>query len=211
LISSVELLFANTVAGKMVDQFFAPRPIKVFYIPSGAMWPTLPVGTELIVNQMIPNSQIRVGDILTFIDPKDADTIHIFRLMGVAGDKIQIKHGNVFINGVMLIREKVADKVGTNHFGKDITVPCYIETNKRTPYEVCQIDNDDGVFSNTKEYIVPSSHLFFLGDNRDNSSDSRLSTESGGIGYVPIENLTGKAYFALYPRDLGYLYKSILQ
>jgi signal peptidase I len=75
-------------------------------------------------------------------------------------------------------------------------------------YQVCQIDGDDGVFSNTRVYVVPPSHLFFVGDNRDNSSDSRLSADQGGTGYVPIDSVIGKAYFVLYPKQLGYLYKS---
>lgn len=201
-----EILLGSTVSDK-VDRIskLTRFPVRLFNIPSGAMWPALPVGTELAINQMVPESQLRVGDIVVF----DNDgTPWIKRIVAVGGDKVKLNHGRVFVNDRMLERDKAPDRAGLNHFEKPINVACYIERNKQSKYEICQIDGDDGTFSNTKEYVVPEGFLFVMGDNRDNSADSRLSVDQGGIGFVPIDKVIGKAYFVLYPRQLGYLYKN---
>ena len=202
----LSFMLQDTVAGKMLDQFYAPRPIRLFNMPSGHMWPNLPVGAEVIANQMAPNSQLKVGDVVVFNKPAD-DYPGVQRIVAMGGDRIKLSHGRVVINGAMLNREKIVDRIYENYFGKPISVPCYIETNKLSKYEICQIDNDEGTLSDTEEVTVPNDHLFLLGDNRENASDSRLSLQQGGIGFVPINNVIGKLYFALYPKELGYLYK----
>jgi signal peptidase I len=204
-----QILFGSTVSDKFdrIDKL-TRFPIRLFNIPSGSMWPALPVGTELVVNQMIPESQLRVGDIVVF----DNDgTPWIKRIVAVGGDKVKLNHGRVFVNDRMLERDEVPDRAGLDHFEKPIRAPCYIERNKQSKCEICHIDGDDGTFSNTKEYVVPEGFLFLMGDNRDNSADSRLSVDQGGIGFVPIDKVIGKAYFVLYPRQMGYLYKGSQQ
>ena len=138
-------------------------------------------------------SEPKRGDIIVFKLPSDGQTDYIKRLIGLPGDKIQVQKGRLIINGEMVPREEIAPFPTVNHFGKPEEAPHYIETLPGgVKHQIIQIDGDDGTFDNTKVYEVPPGHYFMMGDNRDNSSDSRLSGDQGGVGYVPFENLIGR-------------------
>ncbi len=188
-----------------------------FNIPSGSLVPTLLVGDYLFVSkyaygyshfslpgfldlapQAMPGrifaSQPKRGDIIVFKLPSDGQTDYIKRLIGLPGDKIQVIHARLFINGVEAPREQIAPFATVNHFGKPEEAPQYIETLPNgVKHRIIQIDGDEGTFDNTKVYEVPPGHYFMMGDNRDNSSDSRLAGDQGGVGYVPFVNLIGRA------------------
>ena len=187
-----------------------------FNIPSGSLVPTLLVGDYLFVSKyaygyshyslpgfldLFPSamegrifaSQPKRGDIIVFKLPSDGQTDYIKRLIGLPGDKIQVQHGRLFINGQEVPREQIAPYPTLSHFGRPEEAPHYIETLPGgVKHEIIQIDGDEGAYDNTKVYEVPPGHYFMMGDNRDNSSDSRIAGDQGGVGYVPFENLIGR-------------------
>ena len=190
-----------------------------FTIPSASMEPNLLQGDYIIVSKYsygwsrhsIPLSpplfQGRIlahepqrGDIIVFKLPRDNHTDYIKRLIGLPGDRIDVKGGVVYINGKPVPRKFLGSDSVESDYGFLRNVQHFQETlpNGRT-----YVTNDfgpDGDLDNKSGYIVPEGHYFFMGDNRDNSSDSRLPPEVG-VGYVPAENLVGKAQIILLSWD----------
>lgn len=174
-----------------------------FSIPSGSMMPTLLVGDYLFVSKWsygfskysIPfspplfegrllGSAPDRGDVVVFRKPHEEETDYIKRLIGLPGDRIQVRDGVLSINGKPVPREAVGEFVADD----GTTVPQYRET---LPNGVSYLTLDlspSSAGDNTREFVVPDGHYFMMGDNRDNSLDSRFD-----VGYVPFENLVGKA------------------
>ena len=91
-------------------------------------------------------------------------------------------------------REAIQKVTTTDQFGNDVEVPTYAETLPGgVTHRIIQRDGDNGFYSNTPVYEVPQGDYFMMGDNRDNSTDSRVAPEQGGVGYVPFENFVGRA------------------
>ena len=178
-----------------------------FTIPSGSMMPTLLVGDYIFVNKFAygyskyslpfsPNlfsgrilaSDPKRGDVIVFRLPTDPEVDYIKRLVGLPGDRIQMINGVLQINGQPV--PKQADGTFTSDYRLDpgADVPVFRETldNGVTYDTLDQSPNSRG--DNTREFVVPAGHYFFMGDNRDNSLDSRFD-----VGYVPAENLVGRA------------------
>jgi signal peptidase I len=179
-------------------------PVQLFYTPTASMAPTLPIGTEFIVNREIPLSQLRPGDLVTYYVPHEARTF-VQRIVGRGGDKIQMIDGVLQINGKPVKREPADDYVGIGESGSGIQhIKRWKETlpNGASYFTLDLVDN--GPLDNMPLHTVPPGHYFMMGDNRDNVLDSRSADR---IGDVPGRNIIGKAYFILYPRDRGYLYK----
>ena len=151
-----------------------------FTIPSASMEPTLFQGDYIIVFKL----------------PRDPHMDYIKRLIGLPGDKVQIKHGTVFINDKP-IPQKPAGTTTIDLGGFQQKADRLIETmpNGKT-YTTYQVNPDDPA-ENTDVYQVPKGEYFFMGDNRDNSLDSRFPPENDGVGFVPAENLEGKAQLIL--------------
>ena len=188
---------------------FAYEP---FSIPSGSMVPTLLVGDYLFVSKLtygysrfsiafgLPVFKGRIffheperGDVVVFKLPRDNSTDYIKRVIGVPGDHIQMKEGRLYINDEMVHRERLDDYVARTRSGEEVAYRQYDETLPGGVVHRIAEEMDDGPLDNTQIFIVPEEKYFVMGDNRDNSLDSRVSPEDGGVGYVPVENFVGKA------------------
>jgi signal peptidase I len=137
------------------------------------------------------------GDVVVFRLPRDTSTDYIKRIIGLPGDQIQVKEGLLYINGVPVKRERAPDFVETEEEASAAPVKRWKETlpNGVSYYTLDLVDN--GFADNTEVYTVPPGHYFMMGDNRDNSTDSRFSQ----VGMVPFENIVGKAqiiFFSVY-------------
>jgi signal peptidase I len=209
-------------------QMFLFQP---FNIPSGSMEHTLRVGDYLFVSKwsygysrysfsnkilgidkgIIPFSgriwgaDPKRGDIVVFRKPHEEDIDYIKRVIGLPGDKIQVKQGELYINGEEIKRtfDKDFDDVdyrGDREIGKQ-----YTETLPNgISYHILKLRDGTvplmGGFdpNNTQIYEVPPGHYFMMGDNRDNSADSRFLSD---VGYVPAENLIGKAQIIFFSHE----------
>ena len=184
-----------------------------FNIPSGSLIPTLLIGDYLFVSKysygyskysfpFSPNlfsgrilgTPPKRGDVAVFKLPLDNSTDYIKRVIGLPGDKIQLLNARLYINGQIVPREPTQKITTPDQFGQDVEVPTYTETLPGgVTHLIIQRDGDNGYYSNTAVYEVPQGDYFMMGDNRDNSTDSRVSPEQGGVGYVPFENFVGRA------------------
>ncbi len=212
---AVELLKAMFFAA-VIAVFIRSFLFEPFNIPSGSMLPTLLVGDYLFVEKYsygyskysfpgdlirfdgrIMESQPKRGDVAVFRQPKHPEIDYIKRLIGLPGDKIQMKEGRLYINGTIVERDF---KDSENYKDDDIysVYSKYIETLpngvKHYIYEL----SDDGPLDNTPEYTVPPGMYLAMGDNRDQSQDSRVMDQ---VGFVPAENLIGRAAFIFYSTE----------
>lgn len=185
-----------------------------FNIPSGSMKETLLVGDYLFVSKYsygyshysfpfspplfsgrILGSAPDRGDVVVFRLPKDDSTDYIKRVIGLPGDRIRMLDGLLHINGMPVKRERISDYIETEETERATRVKRWRETlpNGVTYTTLDLIDN--GFYDNTQEYAVPTGHYFMMGDNRDNSTDSRVLSQ---VGYVPFENLIGRAQIIFF-------------
>jgi signal peptidase I len=178
-----------------------------FSIPSGSMRPTLLEGDYLFVTKWaygysrhslpfspdifsgrIWDTAPERGDVAVFKFPPNPSLDYIKRIVGLPGDRIQMKGGQLFINGTGVPREKVGQIDNPDITEVDRPVDVYRETLPNgVSYDTLDLSTN-GIGDDTREFVVPPGHYFAMGDNRDNSSDSRFT-----VGFVPEENLVGRA------------------
>lgn len=188
-----------------------------FNIPSASMVPTLLVGDYLFVSKysygysryslplglpLIPGRVLASlperGDVAVFKLPTDNKTDYIKRIIGLPGDRIQVKAGILHINDQPVQRERIEDLVQRDGLGNTARLTQYIETlPSGRKHRIIEI-SDHAPADDTIVFQVPSGHLFAMGDNRDNSQDSRYLN---AVGYVPIENLVGRAEMIFFSTD----------
>lgn len=202
----------------LVVRTFAFQP---FNIPSGSMIPTLLVGDFLFVSKYaygyshfslpLSNSLFKGrilatppkrGDVIVFKLPRDNSTDYIKRLIGLPGDTIQMKQGRLYINDVEVPREPITKEHTEDFQGQMTDVPTFKETLPGgVTHTIIEIQGDSGFNDNTDVFKVPANSYFMMGDNRDNSLDSRVAPDQGGVGFVPFENLIGRAEIIFFSVD----------
>jgi signal peptidase I len=192
--------------------FFQP-----FSIPSGSMRPTLLEGDYLFVTKWaygysrhslpfspdifsgrIWGSQPERGDVAVFKFPPNPALDYIKRVIGLPGDRIQMRGGVLFINGQEVPREKVGEIDNPDITEVERPVDVYRETLPNgVSYDTLDL-TPSSIGDETREFVVPADHYFMMGDNRDNSTDSRFS-----VGFVPHENLVGRANIIFFSISEG--------
>lgn len=200
----VSVLIAVLVAVAFRSLAFEP-----FNIPSGSMKSTLlvgdyifvskysygysrysfPFGPNLFSGRVFGHAPER-GDVVVFKFPHDPSINYIKRLIGLPGDTIQMKKGVLYLNGKPVPKREIEPFIETNAAGEEQHIPQYVETLPGgVSYKVLD-ELPQGPLDTTPVYTVPPKHYMMLGDNRDNSQDSRVMSE---VGFVPEENLVGPA------------------
>jgi signal peptidase I len=205
------LVYAVAIALAVRTLLYEP-----FNIPSGSMKPTLLVGDYLFVSKFaygyskhslpfslplfggrIFGSLPERGDVAVFKLPSDNSTDYIKRIVGLPGDRIQVINGVLHINGEAVRLEALAPFIDDMD-GREVAIPMYAETLPGSDESHLILDlTERGRLDNTGVFEVPEGHVFAMGDNRDNSLDSRTSN----VGFVPIENLIGRADLLMFSVD----------
>jgi signal peptidase I len=230
------LFWAAVIA--IVIRTFAYEP---FNIPSSSMVPTLLIGDYLFVSKSaygygkysFPGNLVPVegriwegeperGDVIVFRPPGDPETDFIKRLIGLPGDRVQMREGRLYINDVMVERQRIEDYVNPDRPGMG-PVPQYMETLPGgLTHRIIEEAGDLGGNDQTQTFVVPAGHYFMMGDNRDGSADSRemdrakMSSDAkcqgevidasasdcfNKVGFVPKENLIGPAKILFWSYD----------
>jgi signal peptidase I len=232
----IEILKTIVIAAAI---FLVPRTVlcQSFTIPSGSMEPTLQVGDYIIVSKYaygwsrhslpfdppLPAGRVfgrapQRGDIVVFKEPRDGKTDIIKRLVGLPGDRIQVVQGVLEINGAAVTRRKLTADV-ESPFGAPLTVTQFEETLPNGRVYVVKSIGQDTAAGNTGLYVVPAGCYFMMGDNRDDSLDSRFDPGAArrgqsscpwnpeldrylppeeGAGFVPFDDLVGRADLVLF-------------
>ena len=220
------VLYAALIAVGIRTVAFEP-----FNIPSGSMEPTLLVGDYLFVSKYaygysrhsIPFSppvfEGRIfgslperGDVAVFKLPSDTSQDYIKRIVGLPGDRIQVRGGILHINGQAVRRELIGPYAAEDD-GNRVLARQYRETLPNGVSHMILEKTDEGQLDNVPcaqvdpatgrcarlgEFLVPAGHVFAMGDNRDNSQDSRVL---GAVGFIPVDNLVGRAEFIFFSVD----------
>jgi signal peptidase I len=198
------------LSGLMIAGAVKTAAAETRYVPSGSMEPTLMVG-DLLVTAKFPYGYSRHslpiggaalpdgrllgraperGDVVTFALPSDPATVFVKRVIALPGERVQYRGGRLLVNGELVARRPEA------------TPGRFIETLPGGLEHVITERSERGPLDNTPEYLVPAGHLFVLGDNRDNSMDSRVPGEYGGVGFLPLDNLIGRVELVLASADI---------
>jgi signal peptidase I len=212
------------LAGIVLAVFVAKAAIaEPFYVPSGSMEPTLLIGDELLATKfpygygsaslpafiVLPNIERILpalpqrGDVVVFRWPGDRSQVWVKRVIGLPGDRISLSRGRVSIDGTPVgIREDGMGLAETEN-GAGVPAARFVETlpggREHLIFKLSSLDPLD----NVDETVVPPGHVFVMGDNRDNSADSRVPVRAGGVGMLPVNNLVGRVDALVGSWDLG--------
>ena len=200
-----------------------------FYVPSGSMEPTLQIGDELLATKYpygystaslpgfftLPQSG-RVfgdlpkhGDVVVFRWPGDRSQVWVKRVIGLPGDKVALRDGRVIINGTPVGLKADGSGQSENEDGGRTSAARYVETLPGGKQHIIFKLTPSEPLDNMAEVTVPPGHLFVMGDNRDNSADSRVPLRDGGVGLLPVSDLVGRVDAVVGSWDLGMKHQPI--
>jgi signal peptidase I len=188
-----------------------------FYVTSGSMQPTLQIGDQLLaakyaygysrysmpfsLGPALPERLFgklpEYGEVVLFHLPRNPAEVYVKRVIGRPGDRVQMRHGYVWLNGAKLPLRADGDGQAEGENGNLAQAPRFIETLPNGREHRVFKFTWTGDLDDTAELTVPPDHVFVLGDNRDDSLDSRVPARAGGVGFVPMENLIGRAGIVL--------------
>ncbi len=209
---NIKTLFYALIIAVIIRSFL----IQPFYIPSSSMEPNLLVGDRLFVtkysygyskhsfpfsppvfNGRLFSSEPDRGDVVVFKTPADNRTDYIKRLIGLPGDQVQFINSNLYINNSEVLKSRISknDKIYCGKKKIDVFTFEELLPNGKKHKTVYLKDSS---FQNSDKFFVPNDRYFFLGDNRDCSTDSRFLSR---VGYVHRDNLVGKAQFIFFSSD----------
>ena len=216
VISNLKALFWALIIAGFIRSFI----VEPFKIPSGSMKPNLLVGDFLFVSKwdygysrysfpfglplfdgkLLEKSPKR-GDIIVFKLPTKESINYVKRLVAMPGEIIKISEGMIYVkkkgaSDFKMYSQKLMEPFFDDQYNADIMRLRENNTNRK--YEVLNLSNNS-MLDNTNEFLVPDDHYFFMGDNRDNSSDSRDTRNT--VGFVPKENIIGKVRFIFLSID----------
>jgi signal peptidase I len=194
-----------------------------FYVPSGSMEPTLLIGDALLASKFaygystaslpiqinLPETgrvfgdTPKRGDVVVFRWPGDRSQAWVKRVIGLPGDRVQMRQGQLFINDRPASLKPDGIGAAEDDNGGSEPARRYVETLPGgVSHEIFKL-YDNGPLDNTPEVTVPPGRLFVMGDNRDNSADSRVPVREGGVGLLPMDDLVGRADAVVGSWDLG--------
>lgn len=216
IVSNLKALFWALIIAGFIRSFI----VEPFKIPSGSMKPNLLVGDFLFVSKwdygysrysfpfglplfdgkLLEKSPKR-GDIIVFKLPTKESINYVKRLVAMPGETIKISEGMIYVkkkgaNELRMYSQKLMEPFFDDQYNAEIMR--LQENNTNRNYEVLNLSNNS-MLDNTNEFLVPNDHYFFMGDNRDNSSDSRDIRNT--VGFVPKENIIGKVRFIFLSID----------
>ncbi len=183
-----------------------------YYVPSGSMEPTLQIGDELLATKYpygyssaslpifitLPNTERilgalpKRGDVVVFRWPGNRSQIWVKRVVGLPGDRIAMKSGRLWVNGAPVGLQADGMGFAEDENGARQPVSRFVETLPGGCQHTIFKEQVFGMLDNMPEITVPPNHLFVMGDNRDNSADSRVPVAAGGVGLLPVSDLVGR-------------------
>ena len=168
----------------------------LYNIPSNSMFPSVRLGDYILAFANVYRNEVPPrGQILVFKYPPDGKTDYIKRVIGLPGDRVQLRAGRLFINDQLVAREPAPDIEAPY----DEKLRIYRETLPGGVSHLIAEASDEQELDNTEVFTVPEGSVFVLGDNRDHSSDSRIRDT---VGYVPLSLLRDKPVLVLWSKDL---------
>ena len=181
-----------------------------FQIPSGSMLPSLEVGDFILVNKfaygvrlpivhkkVVTNNEPKRGDVMVFRYPRDNKTNYIKRVIGLPGDTIEYRFKQLYINGKQVDIKQQTDYSALANNGERVKVDRFVESLQDINHDILLNLNSGTSGFYDKKWQVPEGQYFVMGDNRDNSQDSRV------WGFVPDKNVVGKAFFIWFHWNRG--------